>query len=424
MKSVACTKGPPSGDIIFYSALGLSCFMITLAFLVDTPVEIIQGFWKILSSPAGLISDSILVGGVGAAFFNSGLVVLYSTLLIRFSKVPFSGISIACLFLMGGFSMFGKDIWNIQPFILGGWLYSKYQDEPFSRYIYTTLFATSLSPVASEINNKLEGPSALVIPILIGAIIGFLLPPIAVFSVRAHQGYSLYNVGFASGLVGMVFASICKGFGYEFQTQIKWSSGNTVVLSIWLSLLFSCMIAIGLYWTTDWKKYPRVFRHSGRLIADFILLDGVGLSFINMGIVGFIGLGSILLIGSEINGPTIGGIFAMCGFAAFGKHPKNILPVMLGVILSSWVMVHNLQMPSVVLALLFSTGLAPIAGQFGWKWGIVAGIIHSCVVLNLGGLHGWMNLYNNGFSTGLTCIVLVPLIESIRNHTETERKTS
>ena len=113
----------------------------------------------------------------------------------------------------------------------------------------------------------------------------------------------------------------------------------------------------------------------------------------------------------------------MCGFAAFGKHPKNILPVMFGVLVSTVIMVHNLQDPSVVLAALFGTALAPIAGQFGWKWGIVAGIIHSSVVLNVGGLHGWMNLYNNGFAAGLVCIVLVPLIEAIRNHNTTERRT-
>ena len=42
----------------------------------------------------------------------------------------------------------------------------------------------------------------------------------------------------------------------------------------------------------------------------------------------------------------------------------------------------------------FATGLAPIAGQFGWKWGIAAGVIHASVVLNTGFLHGGLNLYN------------------------------
>ena len=58
------------------------------------------------------------------------------------------------------------------------------------------------------------------------------------------------------------------------------------------------------------------------------------------------------------------------------------------------------------------------AGQFGWKWGIAAGVIHASVVLNTGFLHGGLNLYNNGFSAGLVCIVLVPLIEALRRDRE------
>lgn len=33
------------------------------------------------------------------------------------------------------------------------------------------------------------------------------------------------------------------------------------------------------------------------------------------------------------------------------------------------------------------------------------------VVLCVGALHGGLNLYNNGFSAGLVCIILIPLIE-------------
>ena len=39
------------------------------------------------------------------------------------------------------------------------------------------------------------------------------------------------------------------------------------------------------------------------------------------------------------------------------------------------------------------------------------GLIHSSVVLCVGALHGGLNLYNNGFSAGLVCIILIPLIE-------------
>ena len=131
---------------LYRGFLLLSVLMMGLCLTAPSPGALADGFWKILTSQAGLITDSILIGGLGAAFFNAGLVLLYCTLLVRRLGLPFTGITVACLFLMAGFSLFGKDIFNIQPFLLGGWLYAKYKKEPFSKYIYTTLFGTTLSP--------------------------------------------------------------------------------------------------------------------------------------------------------------------------------------------------------------------------------------------------------------------------------------
>ena len=82
----------------------------------------------------------------------------------------------------------------------------------------------------------------------------------------------------------------------------------------------------------------------------------------------------ILIVGGELNGPVIGAIFTIVGFAAFGKHPRNIVPIMAGVFLGSLAKPWNADDPSILLAALFGTTLAPIAGRFGWHWGIVAGI--------------------------------------------------
>ena len=69
--------------------------------------------------------------------------------------------------------------------------------------------------------------------------------------------------------------------------------------------------------------------------------------------------------------------------------------------------------PGVLLATLLCTCLAPIAGQFGWGWGMAAGFLHMTIVQNTSILHGGMNLYNNGFAAGLVCILLVPTIKSM-----------
>ena len=70
--------------------------------------------------------------------------------------------------------------------------------------------------------------------------------------------------------------------------------------------------------------------------------------------------------------------------------------------------------PGTLLATLLCTGLAPIAGQFGWRWGMAAGFVHMAIVQHTSILHGGMNLYNNGFAAGLTCILVIPVIEALK----------
>ena len=122
-----------------------------------------------------------------------------------------------------------------------------------------------------------------------------------------------------------------------------------------------------------------------------------------------------VMVGADLNGPTIGGIFTVVGFSATGKHLRNILPVMAGVLIASEAKSWNITDPSAILALLLSTTLAPIAGEFGIIAGVIAGFLHSSVALNVGIVYGGMNLYNNGFAGGLVAMFLVPVIQSIRD---------
>ena len=104
------------------------------------------------------------------------------------------------------------------------------------------------------------------------------------------------------------------------------------------------------------------------------------------------------------------------GFSAFGKHAGNIIPVILGVALGAYGMHATPDTPSLQLAALFGTTLAPISGHFGWFWGVLAGFIHSCLVLQTSGPVEGMNLYNNGFSGGLIAIVLYPVATALGRH--------
>jgi hypothetical protein len=137
-----------------------------------------------------------------------------------------------------------------------------------------------------------------------------------------------------------------------------------------------------------------------------------------MGILGIYSTIYVSIIGGDLNGPTIGAILTIVGFGAFGKHLRNVFPVMIGATLSSLLNIWQISSPGMVLGILFSSTLAPISGQFGWAYGALAGFLHICLVMNLSYLHGGLNLYNNGFAGGMACIILIPIITAFRKELE------
>ena len=144
---------------------------------------------------------------------------------------------------------------------------------------------------------------------------------------------------------------------------------------------------------------------------------GSGATFVNMGILGIVYTLLIIVIKGDLTGPTIGGIFTIVGFGAFGKHLRNVIPVTIGAFLSSFLNIWEINSPSMLLAILFSTTLAPISGHFGPILGGIAGFIHVCMVMNMGYLHGGLNLYNNGFAGGTVAMILVPIFTDLKNRT-------
>ena len=95
-------------------------------------------------------------------------------------------------------------------------------------------------------------------------------------------------------------------------------------------------------------------------------------------------------------------------------------PLQIAVFLGSLAKPWGVADPSILLAALFATNLAPIAGHFGWHWGVVAGFVHSSAALSVGTVHGGLNLYNNGFAAGIVAAVLAPVIMAIRSGREWE----
>ncbi len=390
-----------------------ACSLILFGFLVDTPAEIFSGIYQIITSPDTLITDYMGVGGLGAALVNSGCLSLIVVIIFRQLKLQINGFSFASFFIVTGFGLFGKNIFNIWFIMLGVWLYAKNQQKSFKEVIYITLFGTALAPVTTEVLFSTASAPLIKIPlaILISLGMGFVLIPLSKNLFKVHEGFSLYNMGFTAGILGIIVVSLLNSYGIIPAPQMIWTSENTKILSWYLMLMFLSMIITGIYLERKpWGKIKYIWESSGQMVTDFVVLTGMGPSLINMGINGFIVTSYILLVGGDLNGPTMGGILTVVGFSALGKHAKNITPILIGIYLGSIAKPLEADAPSMLLAALFGTNLAPIAGKYGLMWGIIAGFIHSSAVQSVGVLHGGLNLYNNGFAAGIVAAILLPIV--------------
>lgn len=409
-------KKPLSRQVKFLLLALVPLYFIVVGLFLQPIGEIGQGLVTIIREPDFLITDYFLIGGIGASFVNAGLLTLLSIGIVYVLDMEMDGHTITSTFLMFGFSLFGKNLVNIWLILLGVVLYAKFHKTSLSRYIYIGFYGTSLSPLITQVMQIAELPLALNIGlcVLTGITIGFVLPPLATHVHFSHKGYSLYNVGFAGGIIATVIMSVFRSFGLKVEARLIWSSGNNELLLWLLSVLFIVFIFFGFFMNRGaLPHYRNILRCSGIAGTDYLKSEGGAATLINMGVNGLLATYLFVLLGGDLNGPTIGSIFTIVGFSATGKNARNILPILTGVWLASCVKSWNVTDPASSLAFLLSTTLAPIAGEFGILAGILAGFLHSSVALNVGIIHGGMNLYNNGFAGGLIAIFLVPVIQSI-----------
>ena len=416
-------KHKPS-ELLWRMMLAFSVFLFVCGLVLSPWDTLLPGLAAIHRSPDVLISDYFIIGGMGATMLNAGLVTLASLLLTRRLGLTYSGLSVAAILIMGGFALFGKNLVNCLPILFGNWLFARYQEEKWNKYIVIGLFSTCLAPFVSFLYNALSTALWLRVAAAagIGVVIGFVLPPLSAYTYKIQNGMNLYNMGFACGLLAMILVPVMSSMGANPTVAHHWAEGYNLHFAIFLGVLCLGLTVAGFFFSgrpawAAWAGYRRLLRTTGRAPSDYLRMFGPAPVLINMGVNGLIGMAFILATGGDLNGPTLGGILTIMGFSAFGKHARNITPIMLGVVIGGVFMHFDINQSSVQLALLFGTTLAPISGYFGWPFGIVAGFLHSSVVLHAGTPVEGINLYNNGFSGGLLAIVLYPIIsEAIRHH--------
>mgnify|MGYP006286785029 CR=1 FL=1 len=400
---------------LYWLTWGILLTIILVGLVHQGPEQALVGLWELQLHPARLINDFTAIGGAGATLINAALVAAVGLLLIRVNKIRISGPTLAAVFTMLGFGLFGKTPVNILPIIFGVYLAAKLSGRGFNQYILIALFGTALAPVVSTVAVEILPGSPLAWPaaVLAGAVLGIFLPPAAMVMLRFHQGYNLYNIGLTSGFLALFAASIFLVGRADLGSQLIWNEAPELPLRLLIPALSTVLILAALLDGPGKvaRDFLRITKLSGRLPSDFMDMVSAGGALINMGLLGFAAWGYALIVGAPLNGPVLGGILTVIGFGAFGKHLKNCLPVALGIVAATFLFGASPSAPGAILALLFGTTLAPIAGEFGLLVGVVAGFLHFVMVHRTGAWHAGMSLYNNGFAGGLTATLLAAVME-------------
>ncbi|MEZ7758479.1 DUF1576 domain-containing protein [Granulicatella adiacens] len=400
----------------YYYLFGLSVMLMILAFVIESPQSLVSGMMTILVSPSQLFTDYMEIASVGSTLLNVAIMLGISIYSYKKLEIPLNGTVIGSLGMLAGFSFFGKNLFNSIPFMIGVWIYTKVTKQNYRNYVIVGLFGSALGPLISFLafSGVLPQGWSVLIAYALGIFIGFILPQLSTQFLGFHQGFSLYNVGFTAGIIGMVVLGFMNAFGIEVETRTLASTQSPLIL--YQLLIGFCVILIVTSFYLHFKKkekyhYKLLLKLSGRLPSDFVEMTNLATVTLNMSIIGFILLGYVLMNGGQLNGPIVGSIIGVMSFGAFGNQVKNTVPVLVGIMIGSYLTGVEPTSTSALIAAIFGTTLAPVSGYYGPFAGMIAGFVHITLVSHVVVMHGGLNLYNNGFAGGFVAAVLVPIFE-------------
>lgn len=410
----------------------------TLAFLIAAVLmpdraSMLDGLWAIASQPAKVYTNTFALGGYAGAFLNAGLVCLICTLLYCLPKAVASAPSVIAFLLTAGFTFWGINVVNLWFGILGVLLYCLVTKKPVGSQVNAMLFSSGLAPIFSDLllrypNADVSGFSwtGLALAVGVGIVVGFILPAGLANSSKVHHGFSLYSAAVPIGMTAFFLRAIL----YKVLGATLPAAPDTALLNVasWNVCNIFCFIFFGLCVVFAFllgckpKDYWTLMKDTGHSV-DFSQKYGTAATLMNVGVFGLFIVLYYNLIGATFNAVTFGCIFCMLSTCCSGSHPRNVWPIMVGYVGASLLMKYlfigttgaeyaqAINAQSIVVGLCFANGMSPISGKYGWYFGIPAGALHFCLVTSVPDLHGGFCLYNGGFTAGLTCLVLVPVLQ-------------
>ena len=205
-------------------------------------------------------------------------------------------------------------------------------------------------------------------------------------------------------------------------------------MNVFFVFIFLVALIIGFFLNgKSFRNYNKLTDCSGYGL-DFADKFGMPLCLINFGVYGFCILAYLNIVfflptfipflpdGVGFTGPTAGVVFAALTFSADGQHPKNVAPIVVGytllfAVVCAICLIAGADMPwtlstqAYINALAFATGLCPIAGVYGFRYGVIAGVFSAIICTSTAAMHGGFVLYNGGFNAGLAALILIPVFE-------------
>ncbi|MBR7142508.1 MAG: DUF1576 domain-containing protein [Clostridia bacterium] len=434
---------------------------VSLFFLAATPIAVLytrewdffENLLRILTSPSKLVTDYFALGGLGSTLFNAAVCGLFANLIVYISRAKAHATVLAGYMLIVAHCFYGLNFLNMWPPFFGILLYCGVMKKKISENIHIAFFATALAPFVSELFFRYAMTPALqvnwvgvVLALICGLAIGFVIPALLPGTTAMHRGYNLYKAGLAIGILGIfINAFMYSTLGVEEPANTLIVNpaydalpyGYRAFMNVFFALLFTATLAAGFLFNKKSLRGYRELLHCTGYGLDFTDKFGMPLCMINIAVYGFAILAYLNLIfilpsvfpqlplGVGFTGATAGIVFAALTFAADGQHPKNVFPIVIGyVTLFATVvvicLVANFDIPwtlstqAYINGLAFATGLCPIAGKYGFRYGVLAGFMSAVICTVTTRMHGGFVLYNGGFNAGLTALVLIPVLDFYR----------
>lgn len=435
---------------------------ISLFFLAAVPFAVFytkewdffENLGRILTSPCKLITDYFALGGLGSTLFNAGICGLIASIIIYVSRVRPNATTLAGYMLIVAHGFYGLNFINMWPPFLGVLLYCIVMKKKVSENIHIAFFATALAPFVSEVLFRYSignfdpavaqiNWTGLIIAIVCGIAVGFIVLPLLPGTTAMHRGYNLYKAGLAIGLLGVfIYAFMYNTLGIASPSAVPVDNPAYAALPYayrgFMNTFF--VVLFGITFIAGFLMNHRRIRQYGRLLKctgygiDFTDKFGMPLCMINIAVYGMACIAYLNLVfilpeicpllpaGVGFTGPTVGVVFAALTFAADGQHPRNVFPIVVGYMLLLAIVLgiclaSGLDIPwtlstqAYINGLAFATGLCPIAGKYGFRYGVIAGMLNATISTATVGMHGGFVLYNGGFTAGLTALILIPLLD-------------